>query len=115
MDETYLLVSVRYIEQNPVRAGLVEKPEDYPWSSAAAHMHGRDDDLVKVMPLLDVVGNWRRFLSEEIEEEDINRIRRHECTGRPLGSDKFISNLEKLSGRVLRRQKPDPKRDARKR
>ena len=115
MDETYLLVSTRYIELNPVRAGLVEKPEDYPWSSAAAHMCGRDDELVKVLPLLDVVGNWRGFLSEKIEEHDVSRIRRHECTGRPLGSEKFISKLEKVSGRVLRRQKPGPRREANKR
>ena len=58
MDEAYLLVSTRYVEFNPVRAGLVEKPEEYQWSSAAAHMSGRDDALVKVLPLLDMVGNW---------------------------------------------------------
>jgi putative transposase len=89
MDEAYLLVSTRYVEFNPVRAGLVEKPEEYQWSSAAAHMSGRDDALVKVLPLLDMVGNWRDFLSENVEQHEMTKIRRHENTGRPLGSDNF--------------------------
>jgi len=37
MDEQYLLAAARYIELNPVRAKLTKNPEDYPWSSAAAH------------------------------------------------------------------------------
>jgi len=109
MDEAYLLVSTRYVEFNPVRAGLVEKPEEYQWSSAAAHMSGRDDALVKVLPLLDMVGNWRDFLSENVEEHEMTKIRRHENTGRPLGSDNFINNLEKTLNCILRRQKPGPK------
>ena len=43
MDEKYLLAAARYVELNPVRARLVEKPELYPWSSAAAHVKGADD------------------------------------------------------------------------
>ena len=50
MDEDYLLTAVRYVELNPVRAGLVESPGDYPWSSAAAHLAGHDDVLVKAGP-----------------------------------------------------------------
>jgi len=109
MDEAYLLVSTRYVEFNPVRAGLVEKPEEYKWSSAAAHMSGRDDALVKVLPLLDMVGNWRDFLSENVEEHEMTKIRRHENTGRPLGSVSFIDNLVKILSCTLRRQKPGPK------
>jgi putative transposase len=41
MDENYLLAAVRYVEMNPVAAGLVKKPEDYPWSSAKAHLAGQ--------------------------------------------------------------------------
>jgi Transposase and inactivated derivatives len=48
MDESYLLAAVRYVELNPVRARLVREPEVYPWSSAAAHVRGADDALVKV-------------------------------------------------------------------
>ncbi len=51
LDEPYLLTAARYIELNPVRAGLVRSPSRYRWSSAAAHMRGRDDALVRVRPL----------------------------------------------------------------
>jgi len=50
MDEDYLLASVRYVELNPVRAKLVQRAEDYRWSSARAHLDGRDDGLVQVKP-----------------------------------------------------------------
>ena len=40
MDELYLAASTRYVEQNPVRAGLVKRPGDYRWSSAGVHLYG---------------------------------------------------------------------------
>ena len=58
MDEPYLLAAARYIELNPVRARLVSKAEDWPWSSARAHLAGQDDPLVKVGPLLAMIGDW---------------------------------------------------------
>ena len=109
MDERYLLTATRYIELNPVRAGLVDRPEQYPWSSAKAHMACRDDILVKVAALLDMVGDWGQFLSEELPDEEIGLLRSHEHTGRPLGTERFIDWLEKTSGRILRRQKPGRK------
>ena len=51
LDEPYLLTAARYIELNPVPAGLIESPSRYRWSSAAAHVRGRDDALVRVRPL----------------------------------------------------------------
>lgn len=48
MDESYLIAAARYIELNPVRAGLVSQPTEYRWSSANAHRAGSDDKLVKV-------------------------------------------------------------------
>jgi putative transposase len=58
MDEQYLLAATRYSELNPVKASLASVPEDYPWSSAQAHSTGRDDNLVKANPLLDIVDDW---------------------------------------------------------
>ena len=55
MDETYLIACVRHIETNPVRARLANKPEDWPWSSAAAHMRKESDRLVNAMPLLQMI------------------------------------------------------------
>jgi putative transposase len=60
LDENYLLAAARYVERNPVRAGIVEKAWEYAWSSALAHLEGRDDLLVKVSPLLQMVGDLER-------------------------------------------------------
>ena len=109
MNEPYLLAAVRYVELNPVRAGLVKSPGAYPWSSAAAHLTGRDDELVKVAPLLELVPNWVTFLSTECSDTEREAMRRHERTGRPLGDDDFIMKLESVLGRSLRREKPGPK------
>ena len=78
MNESYLLAAARYVELNPVRAGLVKSPEVYPWSSAAAHLTARDDELVKVAPLLELVPNWVTFLSTECPDAERKAIRRHE-------------------------------------
>lgn len=109
MDERYLLAATRYVELNPVRAGLVEKPEEYPWSSASAHREGRNDMLVKVSPLLEMVGDWQKFLSQEVAEKESEALKLHERTGRPLGSENFVIGLEKKLGRLLRPGKPGPK------
>ena len=92
-----------------MRAGLAASPEAYLWSSAAAHMAGRDDVMVRVSPLLEIVGDWGEFLSQEVAQEDVRLLRSHERTGRPLGSEDFIDRLETASGRVLRRLKPGRK------
>jgi putative transposase len=110
MDESYLVAATRYVELNPVRAGLSERPEDYRWSSAMAHLSGHDDRLVKVTPLLEMVKDWREFLLEEVDDQKAKEIRRHEQTGRPLGEEGFINGLEKVLNRSLHRQKPGPKK-----
>jgi len=111
MDEMYLLAAVRYVELNPVRAGLAGRPEDYRWSSAAAHINGNIDSLLDDSPLNDMVGDWRGFLDSGDAREDAEHIRRHERTGRPLGGDGFIRKMEGLVSRSLGRKKPGPKRD----
>jgi len=109
MDEDYLLSSVRYVELNPVRARLVEKAEDYRWSSARAHLNGNDDMLVKVKPMLDRVKNWAELLASA-DQSAFNDLRMHERTGRPLGQDSFVDRMSLLAGRTLGRKKPGPKR-----
>jgi len=58
MDERYLLACTKYVELNPVRAGLVKRPEVWPWSSARPHITGKDDILVNIKPLLGQVFNF---------------------------------------------------------
>ncbi len=109
MDEPYLLAAARYVELNPVRAKLVERPRQWPWSSARAHLSGRDDRLVKVAPLLAMVSDWKAFLRSATAAEELRDLRAHGRTGRPLGSSAFLDRLERLVGRVLKPQKPGPK------
>jgi putative transposase len=104
MDEKHVFFCARYIEMNPVRANLVKHPEDWPYSSAKAHIEGRDDKLVTVKPLLELMASdWREYLLAG--EEDIDKFQSHERTGRPMGSDDFISVLEKKLGRKLKKSK----------
>lgn len=109
MDETHLLSAVRYVEQNPVKAGLVRRPADWPWSSARAHLEGRDDELVRVRPMLNIVGDWANYLSEKNPAEEESRLERHARTGRPLGDAKFLKRAERLTGRQLKPGKSGPK------
>ena len=110
MDTEHLRAAARYVELNPVRAKLVRAPWRWRWSSAAAHLSGEDDVLVKTGPLLQRAGcTWRDFLAAGLSETDAELLRRHERTGRPLGSDSFVARLEKALRRTLHRQKPGRK------
>jgi putative transposase len=97
---------------NPVRARLVERPWQYAWSSARAHVRGRDDLLVKSGPMLERVDDWRDYLRTAVDGADSDLLRLHERTGRPLGSPGFIETLEATTGRTLapRRRGPKPRR-----
>ena len=105
MDEPYLLAAARYVELNPVRARLVGSAAAWRWSSARAHLAARDDTLVKVAPLLGLVGAWQVLLNSALSEEHLQEFRGHTQTGRPLGDETFVERLEALVGRVLRLRK----------
>jgi len=110
MGERHLLAAARYVELNPVRARLVEKPEDYPWSSAAAHLRNADDMLVKASPLLALCPDWRSLLESGMREGEGELMRQHERTGRPLGDEGFVTKLEHALARRLHPLKPGRKR-----
>jgi putative transposase len=109
MDDKHLYLATRYVELNPVRARLVRAPWRWRWSSAAAHVEGRDDRLVRVGPLLERFGDWKEFLGAGLSEEELASVRRHERSGRPLGDEPFVTRLERMVGRVLHPGKPGPK------
>lgn len=109
MDEAHLLVAARYIELNPVRARLVKRARDYPWSSARAHLKGRDDRLVKASSLLEIARDWPVFMADAAADERFEAIRSHERTGRPLGSEKFYATVERRLDRSLMPRKRGPK------
>jgi putative transposase len=109
MDDAYLLNCARYVELNPVRAKRARRARDWKWSSARAHLAGKDDDLARVKPLLALAPDWADFLAAGLEKEPLEAIRRSERTGRPLGAASFVKRLERRLGRVLAKQKPGPK------
>jgi len=105
MDEPYLLAAARYVELNPVRAKLVRDAAEWRWSSAWAHLDGRDDRLVQVAPMLAMASDWRALLDSALPEEQLRTLRNHARTGRPLGGTAFLDRLEQLVGRVVRPRK----------
>jgi putative transposase len=107
LDERHLIAVVRYIEQNPVRAQLVGSPEDWPWSSARAHIRSEDDDLAIARPVLEIIPKWGEFLCSGISEP--KDFRKHERTGRPLGDETFIDMCERATNRMLRPRKRGPR------
>jgi len=109
MDEDYLLAACRYVELNPVRAKMCDRPEEYRWSSAKAHLTGKDDGLVKVKPMLDRVSNWAELLASG-DQALFDDVRMHEKSGRPLGAESFVEKMAAKLGRDLSRKKPGPKR-----
>lgn len=109
MDETHLLAAARYVEMNPVAAKLVDRPEDYPWSSARAHLAGLDDGLVRVAPMLERVKDWRGYLAQPLSQEEERRMLAQERSGKPVGDREFVAGLERMLGRDLMRRKPGRK------
>ena len=105
MDEAHLLACARYVELNPVRAKLAKRPENWKWSSARAHLDGKDDGLVALEPLLSLAPDWRQFLKDGIEDAALEDIRRHVRGGHPLGTEKYYKKLHKKLGRDV---KPRP-------
>jgi putative transposase len=112
LDERYLLRAAQYVELNPVRAKLCRMPWRWRWSSAAAHVTGREDGVVQVTPLLERVKDWREHLLEPLEAAEEELWRQHERTGRPLGAPAFLDRVERILGRIVRpaQRGPKPKR-----
>lgn len=115
MDEAHLAAAVRYVSLNPVRARLVARAEDWPWSSVRAHLKGESDGLVDVRPVLSRFADFAGLLGCKTEA-GFDGLRAAEGTGRPLGNAGFIAGLERILGRSLARRAPGRKpgtRDAR--
>jgi putative transposase len=85
MDETYLLLCARYVGLNPVRAGLVAKAVDWPWSSVRAHLAGRSDPLLTPAPLTRLIGQeMPNFFDVDVSSTCRQRFHESLDTGSPL-------------------------------
>jgi putative transposase len=109
MDEAPLHAAVRCVALDPVRARLVAKAQDWPWSSVRAHLKGEDDGLVTVRPVLDRVVQFAELIAVAGDDAAFAAIRAAESTGRPLGTPDFVAGLERLLGRPIARRAPGRK------
>ena len=115
--EDYLLVCQRYIELNPVRAGMVNAPEEYVWSSYRANGLGETVRLWSPHPIYQQLGKtpkeWLRAYRElfrcHLHTSTINQIRQATNKGMALGNDRFREEIESLSGRRVTPLKRGPK------
>ncbi len=108
LDEGHLIAAVRYVEHNPVAAGLVIQAAEYPWSSAKAHVLGLPDPILSPCFLTEQIVDWATFLSSTADPTTSRRLERQVHTGRPYGSDEFLDHLERRVGHRLRRLPPGP-------
>ena len=112
--ETYLLRCHRYIELNPVRAGMVEHPGQYPWSSFNVNAYGEPSDLVIPHPVCDGLAltegdrqrAYRALFINDLSAEDVAAIRKATRGGFALGSDQFVEWVgQELGVRSARKYK----------
>jgi putative transposase len=103
LDAAHFPVAIRYVERNPVRAGLAERVDQYPWSSAAAHLSGRDPrNILDLSPGPTAIQDWGALLATPEDLDTIRRLQRGTFSGRPVGSADFVEQLELGLGRGLR-------------
>ncbi len=105
LDEFHLMAAARYIERNPVRAHIVNKPWHWKWSSAQFHSNNKQPllKLGNLFKLIDIPRHsWKEFIDSGSEQKAVENIRKHTLAGRPLGTMPFIERLEKKFGRRLR-------------
>jgi putative transposase len=113
LDEAHLYHAVRYVERNPVRAGIVRRAETYAWSSAAPHVHGIGDRyLDEGLPLVHTIRNWSEWLEKNDSEKAMHAVRTATGTGRACGSSEFIARIEAESGRSASAQRRGRKRQS---
>lgn len=106
LDDRHCWAAIRYVERNPVRAGMLARAEDYRWSSAASHCGLQRDTVLTTekhwQRQFEGIGNWSAWLAEGDENQELETLRKHACKGLPCGSDEFIDRLESSTGRRLR-------------
>jgi putative transposase len=111
---TYLLTCQRYIELNPVRAGMVRSPGDYPWSSYHANAQGHPSLFVVPHPIVDALGEtprqrtlaYRSLFRHDLSGEELWRIRSSLSAGTALGSKEFEERMKTILGRRVTVGKP---------
>jgi putative transposase len=109
MSESHLWIGLRYVEANPVRAGLVKDAADYRWSSAAAHLVGKPDrSRVLDLEFWERAGGattWAEMHAAESRQEQLLALRKCTYAGRPFGHESFVTSME---GKFQRKWRKGP-------
>ncbi|MHB1698495.1 MAG: transposase [bacterium] len=106
LDEKHLYAAIRYVEKNPVKAGVVSVPESYNWSSAHAHVNRTDDPLLDSgCYIFKETKDWLLYLKGEDGHQIIKNIRKNSLSDRPCGDDDLALGMEALLGRKLKPMK----------
>src|SRR5256885_547178 len=109
LDETHLWRALRYVELNPVRAGMVSAAAEWRWSSAAAHCgSGAPEALLEMERWRKrwTAAEWNEYLAARESASDVATLRQYTHTGRPLGPEEFVADLEHSTLRALLPRKP---------
>jgi len=109
MDESHLAAALVYVMLNPVRARLVGRAQDWPWSSARAYLRSVADGLTQTQPVLERFPDMGEMLKREADADALRRLRAAETIGRPLGEPGFLRRIERKTGRDLMPGKRGPK------
>lgn len=112
-DDRYLLACHKYIELNPVRAGLVSAPAEYPYSSFACNANGSANDLLRPHALYLSLAKsadqrqaaYRRLFLDSIAPELLATIRDTTNACLVMGNDRFKDQIEAMLGRSVRHRK----------
>lgn len=101
LDTEHLYEALRYVELNPLRAGLITRIDGYKWSSMRTHLTGKGKyPLSSVQECLEI-NDWKQYLKEKANEEIIKTLRARAKTNRPAGDSKFIKKIEKMTGKTF--------------
>jgi putative transposase len=106
LDETHLWKALRYVELNPARAGMVPEAREWPWSSARAHCGiGAPAAEMERWRERWTAMEWGKYLADRESANENAALRQFTHTGRPLGSEEFVSTLEQVTLRSLAARK----------
>ena len=105
LDEPHFWSAIRYVERNPVRAEMVSRADDYPWSSARARCGLGQDPVLSTkahwLRQFEGIRDWSAWLAAEDEPSTLALLRKHTSRGLPCGSEQFLESLEASTGRQL--------------
>jgi REP-associated tyrosine transposase len=103
LDDLCTCEEIRFIENNPVRSGIVRNAEEYPWSSARSHVSQELGPLLRPSSVeASIRESWKDYLHNDGDADVIRRIRACLRTGRPAGTFEFVQEAERILGRRLR-------------